>query len=358
MVKQLLLLLLFFVVLTGCNKTESITAPTETAIPDNNITTPHQPSVKPLVLPTHTKSPKSAPSTTLIPTHPPTLVRPTNTLTPAIKEASPPSTTSQPDTPAEPQVFSFEVIPMEVDPGDTVTITWEARGDHAIICPSTNLYVLFTSDDCREVSVSGTMSFPIPLETTSLHSPIRFTLDVKSDSATSINDVVSVELKCHTDWFFSDIWHEPGCPQEAVRSHAAAQNFEQGTMIWLEQFGHYVILDQALMVAGEIRKQDHHIYDPLEIIQDTSDDFEPPEGFFAPESGFGLVWRGDVHNSPGFRDSLGWAVTPEFGYETIYQCTDGYLSGGIVWQDCYLKLPDGEVVFFHPLGGWYFLSEK
>jgi hypothetical protein len=54
---------------------------------------------------------------------------------------------------------------------------------------------------------------------------------------------VSVALRCDKTWFFSD---EPPadrqppagiCPRDPIRSHAAAQRFERGTMIWLEQPG-------------------------------------------------------------------------------------------------------------------------
>ncbi|NIO68455.1 MAG: hypothetical protein GTN71_05260 [Anaerolineae bacterium] len=129
-------------------------------------------------------------------------------------------------------------------------------------------------------------------------------------------------------------------------------------MIWLEQLGRYIILDETLLQEQDVRKQVHYVHDPLEIIRDTSTEIHPPEGFYAPESGFGLVWRGDVSNSPGYRESLGWALAPEFGYEAIFQCDDALPSGGRSWQTCYLKGPDDEVIVFHPLGGWYLLSER
>lgn len=100
------------------------------------------------------------------------------------------------------------------------------------------------------------------------------------------------------------------------------------------------------------------ISDPLEILRDTRSEISPPEGFYAPESGFGLVWRGDVKDSPGYRESLGWAIGPEFGYEAIYQCDTALPSGGRSWRFCYLKRPDDRVIVFHPLGGWYLLGER
>ena len=66
----------------------------------------------------------------------------------------------------------------------------------------------------------------------------------------------------------------------------------------------------------------------------------------------------DVRGSPGFRDGLGWALAPEFGYEAVFHCDDALPSGGRSWQTCYLAGSDGEVIVFHPLGGWYLLGER
>ncbi len=107
-----------------------------------------------------------------------------------------------------------------------------------------------------------------------------------------------------------------------------------------------------------MRKQIHFIQDPLEILRDTSADFDPPAGFHAPASGFGLVWRGDVRTSPGYSETLGWALEPEFGYEAVFQCDDALPSGGRSWQTCYLEGPGEEVIVLHPLGGWRLLGER
>ena len=129
-------------------------------------------------------------------------------------------------------------------------------------------------------------------------------------------------------------------------------------MIWIEQDGRYFILEKDLLHEGHVRKQAHYLYDPLEIIRDTSGEVSPPEGLHAPESGFGLVWRGDVRSSPGYREALGWALGPEFGYDAIFQCDDALPSGGQSWRTCYLKGPADEVIMLHPFGGWCLLGER
>jgi len=296
------------------------------------------------VPPTSNQETASRQTTPALPTKTPTL--------------PPPNTPTPTGTPAKPQILSFEVTPTQIEPGDAVTLTWEARGDQATICPSAR-FVLFTSDNCQQVPLSGATTFTIPLEAAGFQF-IDFLLNVEThgSSPPEVMGQVSVALKCHTTWFFSDEPQAGVCPTELIRSYAAAQRFERGTMIWLEQLGRYIILDETLLQEQDARKQVDYVYDPLEIIRDTSTEIHPPEGFYAPQSGFGLVWRGDVSNAPGYRETLGWALHPEFGYEAIFQCDDARPSGGRSWQTCYLKGPDDEVIVLHPLGGWYLLGER
>lgn len=297
-----------------------------------------------------TVSPTERPEIPTPPPYPPTL-----SPTPATPEASPPPTPT--GTPIHPRILTFRVTPAQADPGDTVTLTWEASGERATICPSAR-FVLFTSDDCQNVTLSGATTFTIPLEAAGFQF-ITFLLSVGTDDSPGAEmESVTVALKCHLTWFFSDEPQAGICPTAPVTSFAAAQYFERGTMIWIEQLGRYFILEQTLLYPDDVRKQVYFIQDPLEIFRDSSAEIDPPEGLYAPESGFGLVWRGDVSGSPGFRESLGWALSPEFGYEAILQCDDALPSGGRSWQTCYLRRPDDEAVALHPLGGWHLLGER
>jgi hypothetical protein len=258
--------------------------------------------------------------------------------------------------PSQPEVITFYVSPVEALPGDQVTLRWEARGDRATLCPTAR-YVLFTSDDCWQVPLSGTADFTIPPEAASFQY-VDFILTVETDApAAPVTGQVSVALKCDTTWFFSDEPQAGICPLEPIYSYAAAQAFEQGMMVWLEEPGRYYILqDTSLQEDAERNKLDI-ISDPLDIERDTSSEIQPPPGLYAPVSGFGLVWRGDVAQSPGFREQLGWALAPEFGYDAILQCDDARPSGGRSWQTCYLRGPEGEVFVLHPLGGWEYWGE-
>jgi hypothetical protein len=238
-----------------------------------------------------------------------------------------------------------------------VTLTWDATGQQVTLCPSAR-FVLFTPDDCRAVAHSGAMAFTIPPEAAGFQF-IRFSLTVEAeDGSTAPPWQASVALKCHTTWFFSDEPQAGICPLKPLHSYAAAQRFERGMMVWLEQPGRYYILDEALVHEEDGRKQVNTIDDPLDVVRDTSSEVSPPEGMYAPVSGFGLVWRGDVRDTPGYRQALGWALAPEFGYDATWQCDDALPSGGRSWQTCYLKGPEGEVIVLHPLGGWHLLGER
>lgn len=164
------------------------------------------------------------------------------------------------------------------------------------------------------------------------------------------------EKGCHLNWFFEGPAPERVCPREALFTWAAAQYFERGAMLWLQTPGRYYVLEDAF-VTSELEKRVLTVVpDPLDIWRDSSDQYLPPPGYYAAESGFGYVWRGDVVGVPNFSDRLGWALAPEFGYNAVLQCDDVPPSGGMIWQTCYLKAPDGRIIVLPLLGGWYWLD--
>jgi hypothetical protein len=251
--------------------------------------------------------------------------------------------------------MAFGVSPTEADPGEMVVLGWQATGASATICPTAR-FVLFDEDDCRRVPLVGTTAFTIPPEAKGFQQ-ISFVLTIQgAASADPAIAQASVALKCDATWFFSDEPQAGICPREALHTYAAAQHFERGIMIWLEKPGRYYILEGTALFEGATRNRVDIIEDPLEVVQDTSSEVQPPPGLHAPVSGFGLVWRGDVTGSPGYRKRLGWALEPEFGYDAILQCDTAYPSGGRSWQTCYLLGPEGDTFVLHPLGGWYLLA--
>jgi hypothetical protein len=135
-----------------------------------------------------------------------------------------------------------------------------------------------------------------------------------------------------------------------IYSHAAAQRFERGLMIWIEEVDmFFVLLDDH---------NSRYFSGPLELLPGASVDNRvggAPPGFYEPISGFGLLWRGEVKRSRDLREWLGWAVQPEFGFDTVYQRG---LEGN--WNTSrYMRNADGNVIhvrsaaYVLPLGWEY-----
>lgn len=298
--------------------------------------------------PTDRVTATSASAATAAPIHPSATSRPTITPVPIPSAASSPVL-----LPAA--ILLFEVIPERANPGSTVQLRWQAQGERATLCPSSR-FVLFTPDDCREVPLSGTQSFVIPSDVKG-NKYIGFLLTVSGASAAPVTQQTQVAMQCQQTWSFTDEPQFGVCPLEPIRTQAAAQHFERGLMIWLKEPGRYFILENRYVAPGDIRHPLNTIADPLDVARDTANSVTPPAGLFAPTSGFGLIWRGDVQQSLGFREQLGWALEPEFGYEVTYQCDDATPSGGRVWQTCYLNGPDGRIIALLPTEAWYWRDE-
>jgi hypothetical protein len=286
---------------------------------------------------------------------------PSRTLPASTPTSESAATTSPASTPTltsfQARVLAFSVSPAAVDPGDEVVLTWETVGERAILCPSAR-FVLFTQDDCRLISPGGEITFTIPLEAYGFQF-VYFSLTAQAEGIPDSSPwQVSVALKCRRTWFFTEEPQAGICPTEPVESAAVAQRFERGTMIWLEELGRTYVLEDALVHEQDVRKRLAVVLDPLEAVRDASSEVRPPEGLYAPAGGFGILWRGDLRDSIGYREVLGWALAPEFGYDAILQCDDALASGGRSWRTCYLEGPDGEIVVLHPLGGWHLMGER
>ena len=115
-------------------------------------------------------------------------------------------------------------------------------------------------------------------------------------------------------------------------------------MVWLKTPGLYYILWNGASGEGVAK-----VADPLTIYRDTSAQYKSPAGFYAPVSGFGLVWRGDVfaQEGQGYLGKLGWATVAEAGYDAVYQCQFGPTPH---WM-CYVTMPGG-VIGMSSVGTW------
>ncbi|MFZ0544958.1 MAG: hypothetical protein WAM60_05950 [Candidatus Promineifilaceae bacterium] len=268
------------------------------------------PSVTPTVDETTTATPSATPTETATPS--PTARATTRPFVPTA-------------TPVPPHIFSFTAGPDTVQPGSTVALNWSAEGESAQIC------LRFASGytyNCYDEAVSGSTILPIEAE---FREDIIFDLTVSNTAGQEALASVYLAVECPDDYWFFD--NPPsGCPSmDPVETNAAAQYFENGWMLWEEETDTiYAFHDPqrtfAVFYSG--------FADPNDPAANNSD-YDPPDGLYVPKRGFGLVW----HYYSYWREILGWALQPEFGYNTTYQVdTDSYSSRQYVLD------PDGRIV--------------
>jgi hypothetical protein len=121
------------------------------------------------------------------------------------------------------------------------------------------------------------------------------------------------------------------CPIAQQSLSAAYQPFENGFMVWTGDTGTiYVFYNSGRFEKYPDTWVDGETFDPGE---------PPPPGLMQPVRGFGKVWA----TQPGVRTGLGWALSAETGYTTLWETHE---EGGAAF-----RLPDGRVVRLTP-GGW------
>jgi hypothetical protein len=102
------------------------------------------------------------------------------------------------------------------------------------------------------------------------------------------------------------------------------QVFEHGRMFWIRHNRQiWVMVENPAGSDGG----DWFCYNDSfqEGEPETDPALVPPDDLIQPKRGFGKLWR----TQPGLRDSLGWAVTPEFDLISYYTyLAGGYMEGG------------------------------
>ena len=282
------------------------------------------------------------------PTATPTQADPTATPTTAATATQPPTRTPTPaprptntPAPAAPRVISFSVAPTTTQTlGEQLTLTWQAVGERAQICPIAGRP---WESRCVPAPLTGRMAFT-STEDTVAYDGLGLMVRTGDQFAWAVQPV---RLLCRgwRDWFFAN--PPARCPETAPqRSAAAAQYFEHGFMVWVEASDtFYVFYEPA---PGEQATMEMLI-GPVQLKPGASPDNRvgetPPPGLYEPVSGFGLLWRDELEGLSGVRQRLGWALAPEFAYDTARQCVTPTLYRG--WR-CYLQGPDGQVLEMYP----------
>lgn len=273
----------------------------------------------PLLTASLTPTPPPSPTPTILPTH-------TATRRPI-----------QPTQLPDPHVLSFTASPQETTPGGSILVSWQAVGETASLCIVTYWQVTFS---CTTVPLQDAITFPLDA---TLRAPFTLELRVQGNGQeVTISNYISII--CHaSEWFF-DV-PPVTCPSDTpTTTNAAFEPFERGFMLWLED-------SDIIYVFFE--SPNHPVtmfYGPLYLVTPAAPvTDEPPDGFYAPTSGFGHIWRGEVPGSENVRDWLGWATEPEYSFTATHQQVN-YEYNTLF----YLSLPNGRILQVDlTYGNWY-----
>ncbi len=284
----------------------------------------------------------STPTATATQSEPTATLTSAATITPlATRTPTPTPRPTHTPPPAAPRVISFSVVPTTTQTlGERLTLTWQAAGERAQICPIAGRP---WESRCMPVPLTGRMEFT-STEDTVAYDGLGLMVQTGDQFVWSVQPV---RLLCHgwRDWFFAN--PPPRCPEMSPqRSAAAAQYFEHGFMVWVEASDtFYVFYEPA---PGELPTMEMLI-GPVQLKPGASPDNRigetPPPGLYEPVSGFGMLWRDELEGISGARQRLGWALAPEFAFDTARQCQTPTLYRG--WR-CYLQGPGNKVLEMYP----------
>jgi hypothetical protein len=255
---------------------------------------------------------------TIEPTPTPTLPPPTSTATelPATRSTSTPIGPANPigplPTPAPTlplsQISRFTVEPLEVNPGEAVTLRWETT-DAEDVSLAQYLPDNVPYSETVHLASNGEISQTILGQERQWH---VFEL-AAANAAGVVTQKVKVSIRCPDTYFFSPLpeadrerWDCPDGP--AITSSAAEQAFENGRMIWQQHDDRIYVF----FTDGTYRTYENTW---AASQPDTVPGLTPPQGRVAPVRGFGKVWSGEAE----VRAQLGWALAPEQGFETRLQ---------------------------------------
>lgn len=259
---------------------------------------------------------------------------PTNTPVPAVS----PAPTVPPEATALPVgIQFFGISPDTINPGDSVTLTWQATGQQAAIY---RLEPGGPLTDLHNVPLSGTLTVQTP---STLRNRVDYVLYAGAGGSTAQASVSAV-IRCPDKWFFAN--PPAGCPGgPGAQVAMAAEHFQRGVMLWLSS------PDQIYILYGDGQSPSWATV-PNQWTQgqpENDPSLTPPAGLYQPVRGFGLVWRstnGSV--GPSVRDRLGWATEAETALTGGYQC-----DSAPKYNHCYLSGPGGVIYHLKPeFSGW------
>jgi len=229
-------------------------------------------------------------------------------------------------------ITSFSISPQTINPGDAITLTWQATGQQAAIYRQDPRGPL---TDMRAVPLSGTLTIKTP---DFLRNRVDYVLFAGAGGSNA-SATVSAVIRCPDKYFFPN--PPPGCPAfAATLEPMAAERFEHGVMIW-ESSNHQI----TILFGDQAVPRWESLNDTWAQGQPENDpNLTPPAGLFQPVRGFGLIWRGsDPGSGQTMRARLGWAIEAEAGLTGAFQC-----DSTPKYSNCFISGPRGAVYELGP----------
>ncbi|MGF1504496.1 MAG: hypothetical protein ACFB51_05075 [Anaerolineae bacterium] len=265
---------------------------------------------------------------------------PTATLLPP--DTTPDAATPTPtptQTPSRPAIFAFATRPTEIEAGGQVLLAWDALGDSAFICPNT--YLGLIDYLCFDVPLSGEQYVTINADERAWDYR-GFTLHVSADGE-QITEFTPISVLCQGEyewWFYSSDPFATNLPEACpvtrpIQSDGASQQFERGSMLWIEGSARVVVLFDD----GTYR-----IYTDLTQVATPA---PPPAGVAPPVGAFVFLWRGEAPGSADVRARIGNPTEPETALDAAYQC---YAEQGAL--TCFTRGPKSQIIRLLPDSTW------
>lgn len=252
----------------------------------------------------------------------------------------------------------FEVLRTHniTDPGAAVTLRWAFDGASGTICERITPRPL--SDTCYvDLPSSGSLEVTVPTEARGAIGYFLYAQTGEQVEDAMIIVPLSAERGCEYEWFFGAAEYEfkplLECPvSEPTEIRPQAQRFEKGMMLRLEGAG---LGEEAWLVTLVPHEDGGYSLGFQPVVDSWSPGMPeidpalmPPDGFFQPSKGFGMLWRGEIEHlamsesqTLNGEEVLGWATGNVFEYDAFYQCFQGTHGRGL---SCLMNGPDGTIV--------------
>lgn len=242
------------------------------------------------------------------------------------------STTPTPLPPPGASILTFDYTPRVAARGTEVVVSWTMQGvDVALVevyDTANNTFVTSQSG----LPLNGSTSITVPnMIQGNLRVIVYGARVLDSSPLPEYQKVVQrsavVQIETQTD--------------ATVLSYAAYQDYQRGFMIWrADNESIYVFYASDGSTGGS-----YSVY-PINTYRNLPDNPFPdpaPSGLIKPGSGFGRIWGNTQH----VRNSLGWAIANEQGYNTTV------VLAGLVPQT--MTLPNGGTVLLTQYGQWAYV---